>query len=220
MPLSWRNGGCHRRALPTSAKAPAACKTRHSSRDAVGPVGIDEPRNHHDATRMRTELPPLLHDPPVDTRVRPSRAGLCALQSRGRRGGRTSQAPSTSRPCTLPFFREIYRHNSHDRQLAIEAVETGYADMAAFGRPFIGNPDLVDRLRSNAPSNVVSPETYYGGRGRGLRGFQAICGLGAGVKSRYAWPPISDKSRRPQKTNGGTFGATIKDFNKIALRSV
>ena len=35
--------------------------------------------------------------------------------------------------------------------MAIEAVASGAADLVAFGRPFIANPDLVERLRLEAP---------------------------------------------------------------------
>ena len=33
--------------------------------------------------------------------------------------------------------------------------------LAAFGRPFIANPDLVERFRRGAPLNAVNPETIY-----------------------------------------------------------
>jgi 2,4-dienoyl-CoA reductase-like NADH-dependent reductase (Old Yellow Enzyme family) len=31
----------------------------------------------------------------------------------------------------------------------------------AFGRPFIANPDLVERFRRGAPLNAVNPETIF-----------------------------------------------------------
>ncbi len=36
-------------------------------------------------------------------------------------------------------------NNGYDRALAIEAVESGRVDLVAFGKPFIANPDLVER---------------------------------------------------------------------------
>jgi len=42
-------------------------------------------------------------------------------------------------------------------------MATGTADMVAFGRPFISNPDLVNRLRLNAPLDAVDAATLYGG---------------------------------------------------------
>ncbi|NEX63521.1 alkene reductase [Noviherbaspirillum sp. 17J57-3] len=52
-------------------------------------------------------------------------------------------------------------NNGYDRQMAIEAVETGRADAVAFGRLFISNPDLVHRLRQGAPLNAPNPQTFY-----------------------------------------------------------
>jgi len=70
-------------------------------------------------------------------------------------------------------------NNSYDRQLAIEAVERGHADMVAFGRPFIGNPDLVERLRLNAPLTEAEQAAYYGGGGEGYTDFKPLGTLAA-----------------------------------------
>ncbi|KAL2501436.1 12-oxophytodienoate reductase 3 [Forsythia ovata] len=47
------------------------------------------------------------------------------------------------------------------RQLGIEAVARGEADLVAYGRLFIGNPDLVLRLKLNAPLNRYTRATFY-----------------------------------------------------------
>lgn len=52
-------------------------------------------------------------------------------------------------------------NNGYDRAMAIEAVESGRADAVAFGRLFIANPDLVQRLKKNAPLNTPDPKTFY-----------------------------------------------------------
>jgi N-ethylmaleimide reductase len=49
----------------------------------------------------------------------------------------------------------------------LEVVASGAADLVSFGRPFIGNPDLVRRLRENAPLAPFDPGTLYGGGARG-----------------------------------------------------
>ena len=56
-------------------------------------------------------------------------------------------------------------NNGYDRDMAIEAVESGKADIVAIGRPFIANPDLVERLEKNAPLNAVDMDNLYGGQG-------------------------------------------------------
>jgi N-ethylmaleimide reductase len=45
--------------------------------------------------------------------------------------------------------------------MAIDAVESGRADAVAFGRAYIANPDLVQRLKLNAPLNTPNPQTFY-----------------------------------------------------------
>ncbi|KAK4415756.1 12-oxophytodienoate reductase 3 [Sesamum alatum] len=47
------------------------------------------------------------------------------------------------------------------RQLGIEAVADGDADLVAYGRLFISNPDLVQRLKLNAPLNKYVRATFY-----------------------------------------------------------
>lgn len=54
-------------------------------------------------------------------------------------------------------------NNCYTRELAIEARAQNRADLIAFGRPFISNPDLVERLRRNAPLNALDADTLYGG---------------------------------------------------------
>src|SRR5690606_16775337 len=54
-----------------------------------------------------------------------------------------------------------------DRQRAEDTITKGLADAIAFGRPYIANPDLVERLRKDAPLNEGDPATYYGGDEKG-----------------------------------------------------
>ncbi|KQV64473.1 alkene reductase [Rhizobium sp. Root1220] len=58
-------------------------------------------------------------------------------------------------------------NNGYDRQTAIDAVESGRADLVAFGKPFISNPDLVQRLKSNTPLTGPDQATFYGGGANG-----------------------------------------------------
>ena len=43
------------------------------------------------------------------------------------------------------------------------AVAAGHADIIAFGRPFIANPDLPERIRSGVPFTPYDRATFYGG---------------------------------------------------------
>lgn len=64
-------------------------------------------------------------------------------------------------------------NNGYDQALAERAVAQG-ADLVAFGRPFIANPDLVHRLRTGAPWNAVEKATLYGGGAKGYTDYPAI----------------------------------------------
>jgi N-ethylmaleimide reductase len=46
--------------------------------------------------------------------------------------------------------------------------------MVAFGRHFIGNPDLVDRLRRAAPLYDAPVAAYYGGGAHGYTDFKTL----------------------------------------------
>ena len=46
---------------------------------------------------------------------------------------------------------------------AAQWLREGRADLIAFGRKFIANPDLPERLRLGGPFNIDDPTTYYGG---------------------------------------------------------
>ena len=58
-------------------------------------------------------------------------------------------------------------NNGYDKALAEKAVAEG-ANLIAFGRPFIANPDLVRRLREDAPMNTPDQSSFYGG---GVKGY-------------------------------------------------
>jgi N-ethylmaleimide reductase len=64
-------------------------------------------------------------------------------------------------------------NNAYDRALADAAVAAG-ADIVAFGRPFIANPDLVTRLEKNAPLNEPDRATFYGGGAAGYTDYPTL----------------------------------------------
>lgn len=78
---------------------------------------------------------------------------------------------ATGGPRDLPGFdyagaRQAFKgtyiaNNGYDRQMAIDAVESGRADAVAFGRQYIANPDLVQRLKQGAALNQPDPQTFY-----------------------------------------------------------
>ena len=51
----------------------------------------------------------------------------------------------------------------HTRESGEAALAAGEADLIAFGRSYIANPDLVERFRLDAPLNPYDRSTFYGG---------------------------------------------------------
>lgn len=65
-------------------------------------------------------------------------------------------------------FRGAYiANNQYTLALAESALARGDADLISMGRPFIANPDLVDRLRSGGPLAEAPKEYWYGGDSTG-----------------------------------------------------
>ena len=89
------------------------------------------------------------------------------------------------RPFDYAELRNAYRaaggkgawmvNNGYDRALAEAALANG-ADIVAFGRPFISNPDLVERLKQNAPLNELNRDTLYGGGAKGYTDYPTLAG--------------------------------------------
>lgn len=55
-------------------------------------------------------------------------------------------------------------------------IEAGLADLIAFGRPFIANPDLPARIANGWPLNPLDPATVYGGAEKGLTDYPSYSG--------------------------------------------
>ncbi|WP_129135700.1 alkene reductase [Luteimonas sp. YGD11-2] len=53
-------------------------------------------------------------------------------------------------------------------------IASGIADAVAFGRPFIANPDLIERFRAGATLNEPDPSTFYGGAERGYTDYPTM----------------------------------------------
>ncbi|MCG7588096.1 alkene reductase [Photobacterium sp. OFAV2-7] len=56
----------------------------------------------------------------------------------------------------------------YDSDKAAQAITDGLVDMVGFGRPFIANPDLPNRILNNYPLAAHDPDTLFGGNEKGL----------------------------------------------------
>jgi N-ethylmaleimide reductase len=73
------------------------------------------------------------------------------------------------------LFNGLYiANNGYDRNLAISVRQQGLADLVAFGRPFIANPDLVARLKLDVPLNTLDADTLYGGGAKGYTDYPLL----------------------------------------------
>lgn len=63
---------------------------------------------------------------------------------------------------------------NYDLAKAERLLEDGFIDAAAFGRPFIANPDLPARLASGAPLNEPDKASFYGGGAAGYTDYPAV----------------------------------------------
>jgi N-ethylmaleimide reductase len=72
-------------------------------------------------------------------------------------------------------FKGLYiANNDYTLELAIEARRRNLADLIAFGRLFIANPDLVERLRTGMPLNEPDRSTFYGGGAEGYTDYPTL----------------------------------------------
>jgi N-ethylmaleimide reductase len=88
----------------------------------------------------------------------------------------------TDRPFDYAAMRHAYReaggvggwmvNNGYDKALADAALARG-ADLVAFGRPYISNPDLVRRLEEGLPLAPADKTTFYGGGAHGYTDYPA-----------------------------------------------
>ncbi|MCC4116168.1 alkene reductase [Aromatoleum toluclasticum] len=65
-------------------------------------------------------------------------------------------------------------NNGYTRELAMQTVANGKAELIAFGKAFIGNPDLVRRLREDAPLTAPRIDRFYGGGAEGYTDYPTL----------------------------------------------
>ncbi|MEK8031151.1 alkene reductase [Ideonella sp. DXS29W] len=83
-------------------------------------------------------------------------------------------APFDYAALRAPFRGAWMVNNGYDRDLAHATLREGRADLIAFGRPFIANPDLGLRLRRGAPLNAPDSSTFYGGGEHGYTDYPTL----------------------------------------------
>jgi len=92
----------------------------------------------------------------------------------GATGGPRDASPFDYGSLRRRFKNTYIGNNGYDLALASAQLAEGKADLFAFGRPFISNPDLVERLKTGVPLASLSPETLYGGGAAGYTDYPSL----------------------------------------------
>ncbi len=109
-----------------------------------------------------------------------NRFGLAYLHVVERDSSDHASEPSYDRRRLRAAFDGPYIANGgYDRLRGDRALASGGADLIAFGKDFLANPDLPERFRRHAPLNQPDPTTFYGGDGRGYTDYPALDAAGA-----------------------------------------
>jgi N-ethylmaleimide reductase len=92
----------------------------------------------------------------------------------GATGGPRDVAPFDYAALRRRFNGAWMVNNGYDRAMALDEIASGRADLVAFGKPFIANPDLGRRLREEVPLNPWNSATFYGGGAAGYTDYPAL----------------------------------------------
>ena len=97
----------------------------------------------------------------------------------GQTGGARDLSDKGVAPFDYAAMRDHFKgawmvNNGYSLQMAQDALAGGQADLIAFGRPFIANPDLGRRLREGAPLNELVRETLYSGGPEGYTDYPVL----------------------------------------------
>lgn len=91
----------------------------------------------------------------------------------GATGGPRDVAPFDYGALRRAFRNSYIANNGFDLARAQAHLADGSADLIAFGRPFIANPDLVERMKTGTPLAEIHQQTLYGGGAEGYTDYPA-----------------------------------------------
>ena len=92
----------------------------------------------------------------------------------GATGGARDIAPFDYGSLRKRFNGAYIANNGYDFELATKVLAANAADLIAFGKPYIANPDLVERLKKGAPLNEPDRATFYGGGAKGYTDYPTL----------------------------------------------
>ena len=75
--------------------------------------------------------------------------------------GEKKESPHSLLPMRKAFNGTFIVAGGYDREDGNRAIDNGHADLVAYGRLFLANPDLPKRFELNAPLNKYNRATFY-----------------------------------------------------------
>jgi 2,4-dienoyl-CoA reductase-like NADH-dependent reductase (Old Yellow Enzyme family) len=157
-----------------------------------------------------------------------------ALQTLGiaflelREAGPHSDWRASSVAPVSPAIRKVFAgplvlNQDYDAESAAAALGSGVADAITFGRPFLANPDLPERLRQGAQLNAPDKSTFYSRAGEGYVDYPFLAAQAAEParrvrRSYMAWaaraasPPLSLSSGRARESAWSSFSTVRIPF--------
>jgi N-ethylmaleimide reductase len=135
------------------------------------------------ADRVGLRLSPTNPNNGCRTRIRSRHSAASPARSTGsgsristswRSSPRHQRRRELSRRFARAFHGRLMVNGGYDRTTAMAVIQSGVADLVAFGALYIANPDLVEQFRTGAELTVPDRATYYGGDARGYEDYLAI----------------------------------------------
>lgn len=87
--------------------------------------------------------------------------------------------PETAASVRREFGGVVILNGGFDAESGRAELDAGHADLISFGRPFIANPDFVERLRVGQPLTEPDPATFYTPGPKGYVDYPPTDSLGA-----------------------------------------
>lgn len=108
------------------------------------------------------------------------------------RAGLTEETASGVPRSVAKLFRSLFSgpliaSGGFSAETAEQTLKTGMADLIAFGRTFIANPDLPKRLALGLPLNEFDRSTFYGGAARGYTDYPSFDEQGSEIAESCVW---------------------------------
>jgi len=88
-----------------------------------------------------------------------------------------ADTPNAAKLFRQAFTGALISAGGYTADSAKQAVAEGLVDAVAFGRLFIANPDLLERLRAGAALNPYDRATFYGGGEKGYTDYPSLAAL-------------------------------------------